>query len=392
MLTNKKDCTGCSVCSIVCTHNALIMRSDEHGSLYPVVDTSKCVNCGLCDKVCHIQSSHSTNTRTPRVYAAYLKNTDALSSVSSGGAFSAMAEAVIEAGGVVYGAAHVSLYCVKHIRVSCIDDLRCIKMSKYLESSLEDAFPKVKADLEAGVKVLFSGTPCQNAGLLTYLGKRNEGLTTCEVVCHGVPIWGVFKRYIYELESSYGSSVRSICYRDKSAGWNQNHIRIDFMDGTYISEKSNENRLHYAYCTGLFYRPSCSSCRYATLPRIADITLADYWLYNGELKKKNENRGISLVLCNNAKGEELFRAGCVKLVWEPSELKLALKSSRHLTHRPESSRYAEAFVHDAAFGYNVAYDKYMQKIVRDQRLRRVVLLPLLVAKKLVFTVIKRCNI
>lgn len=345
-IDDKRKCTGCGACATACPLNLIEMAEDKEGFLYPFIDVSKCVNCGKCERVCHLRKDvyeglEKTNERT--YYAAVAKDKDLLKEVSSGGAAWVMASRFVQNSGIVYGAAMDNNLEVKHIRVDNADDLNRIKRSKYLQSNTCGIFENVKADLTDGRKVLFTGTPCQIAGLYAYLGKDYADLFTIDIVCHGVPSSYMFRKYVEELEKKEGSQVSNIVFRDKSHGWSDNHYNIEFKNGKHKSQSSVIHPFHGVYLNGLISRPSCGECKYTKFPRVGDVTVADYWKYSGELKKSNGNQGISLVVLNTAKAKELMDITKDYLETDLSTEECVLDSCRHLTHTPKENAKRELF-------------------------------------------------
>jgi hypothetical protein len=310
----------------------------------------------------------TTNKDTLRVYAAYLSDLNQLNSVSSGGVFWALAKHTIERQGVVYGVKHPSLFDVYHGRAESLEQCIPFRRSKYLESNTRETFRQVKADLKQGRQVLFTGTGCQVAGLYGFFGGKNyPNLVTVEVVCHGVPSMNVFQTYVHELEMLRGKKVQEIIYRDKSRGWNQNCIRICFIDGTSEADLSSTTPIHRGYLSGYYNRPSCGRCRYASLPRAADITLADYWQYKGCLKENNQNLGISLVVCSSEKGAAYMESIKNDLILEPTSLKEAVDSCKHLSKPPMESCHRSEFLRRMK---EKGFHDTFYKLRRKERMRR----------------------
>lgn len=362
-IDDKRKCTGCGACATACPLNLIEMSEDKEGFLYPFVDVSKCVNCGKCEKVCHLQHDVCKGLdklENREYYAAVAKDKSILKEVSSGGAAWVIASRFVSEAGIVYGASMDENLEVKHIRVEKADDLNRIKRSKYLQSNTNGIFENVKADLAEGRKVLFTGTPCQIAGLYSYLGKDYENLLTIDIVCHGVPSSYMFRKYIEEIEKKERSSVSSIIFRDKSYGWSDNHYNIEFKNGKHKSQSSVIHPFHGVYLLGLISRPSCGECKYTRFPRVGDITVADYWKYSGELKKSNDNQGISLVVLNTDKAKVLLDITKDYLETDISTEESVLDSCRHLTHTPmENEKRAEFFDAVGQYGYLRTAKKYI---------------------------------
>ena len=364
-IIDKRHCSGCLSCMNECPIEAIGVHFDREGFFYPKVDERKCIHCGRCEKVCpYRREGHGTLTENKqsniKYYAAQLKNNQDLLQVSSGGAFWALAQAILEVNGVVYGAAQVKVGKVQHIRATTIAEAEKIRRSKYLQSDIGWCYRSVRNDLELGVSVLFSGTGCQVAGLYGFLKKKYSNLYTCEVVCHGVPsakIWDIYQK---EKEISVGSSMESVVFRDKSQGWSRNQYEIVYKNGLIEKEFSIKHAFHAGYLQGLFYRPSCGVCPFAKLPRIADITLADYWRYQGLLRPKGEDLGVSLVVVNNCQGEMLLRKAGKFLKVELADEQNAISSCRHLSHIPSENQKREVFIDTVLEeGYHVAAERYI---------------------------------
>jgi len=296
----------------------------------------------------------------PQFYAGQLKNKDDLLEVSSGGAFWAFSQTVIEAGGIVYGAVQEDVDHIFHYRAESIDDIKRIRRSKYFQSDIGFSYQQAKEDLKNGLKVLFSGTGCQIAGLKGYLNKEYDNLITCDVVCHGVPSRKVWKAYRKEKEEREGKKITNLVFRDKSAGWSHNQYKISFNDGSVEKEASTKQLFHAGYLKGLFYRPSCGSCRFSSLPRVADITLADYWKYIGRFRQSSCDLGVSLITVNSVKGDKLLKLSDKYMEFDITERELALRSCKHLDDHPTENPNREAFFNlFFESGYYAAASKYI---------------------------------
>lgn len=301
-LANKKDCTGCTACINVCAHKAIVMYADSEGFLYPTINESQCVQCGLCEQVCPVLTiTESGNTDQPIVYAMWHKH-DRVKS-SSGGAFSALARLIFSKGGKVYGAAFDENLVLQHVGISSIEELQKLRGSKYLQSNLGDIFKDVKKDLLEERWVLFCGTPCQIAGLKAYLRKSYKNLLTADLVCHGVPSQKIFDSYLMKLCKEIRiETIQNYGFR-KLDGWaispsikvNGKDISLYGINSLYM-EAFNKNAL---------FRESCYNCKFAKLPRIGDCTIADFWGLGRHSTPFNYDimKGISLILVNNEKGE-----------------------------------------------------------------------------------------
>lgn len=349
-IENKIQCCGCQACVNICPKKCIKMKLDKEGFEYPVVDEEKCIHCGLCEKVCHMHGDEIYEMNEPvkqlEFYAAYNKDIETMKKSSSGGIFWLLVQKIIEKKGIVYGAIQDSLYEVKHIRADNLEKAQKMRKSKYLQSHINDTYQMVKEDLRKGKYVLFSGTPCQIAGLYSFLGENQKKLYTCDVVCHGVPSIKVFKQYIECTEKKKKVKVKDICFRDKIHGWGPNYVSLKLENGKKISNVSIENTFQLGFLQNIYLRPSCYSCRYARLPRIGDISLADFWGYNGPLQKNNKNRGLSAIIISTQKGKELFEMIKSNIEYHEVEKEFLTSKSRHVYIHPEVNSQREEFFKD----------------------------------------------
>lgn len=341
---DRAGCTGCTACRNLCPNHAISMVMSPEGFWEAYVDQEKCSGCGLCKTVCHqIRMEPITVNDSPVYYAAVSKDLDNIENSSSGGIFYELCKGILGESGVVYGAVQQSILKVVHKRAETIEGVQAFRRSKYLESNLGTCYREVKIDLEKGKKVLFSGVGCQIAGLYCYLQKEYENLYTCEVVCHGIPSHLAYEKYLTEKERQFGDVICGINFRDKSFGWKDNAICEEFKNGRKELSFSSSHPLHSVYLKGINMRSGCGSCQYAHIPRIADITLADFWQYQGKLEDIHANRGISLVAVNNGRGKHLLHKISEFLDIEIVEEAMALKSCRHMNHSPVLHKSQGAF-------------------------------------------------
>lgn len=376
---DKRDCCGCTACAAICPKNAIAMTPDEDGFTYPVVDEAKCVHCGLCERVCAY-----TNDLPPRsekeVYAAASACTDVRES-ASGGLFAAFAQAVLQQGGAVYGCAmeyENGQLWPRHICVTEAENLIKLKGSKYVQSDMGNTYPDVRRRLEAGQTVLFSGTPCQVAGLRGYLGKAYDNLFAIDIICHGVPSGKLFRDYIAFEEQKQKAKICSFRFRDKSQGWKL-HGAMTLESGKPVYFEPEESSYYQMFLNSYTYRENCYRCPYASDHRPGDITIGDYWcveLVHPELLKENggaldHEAGVSCLIVNSIKGRQLlgrFGTGIVK--WE-SSYENASKYNRQLTapsqHKPER----EIVLPLSRDSYAKA-DKWYRRRLRPIKIRRAI--------------------
>lgn len=314
-IKDKTKCCGCTACASICPKRCISMKEDKEGFLYPEADASLCVECGACEKVCPVL--HAGELRKPlRCYAAKNMDAEVLKKSSSGGIFSLLAQyAIQEKHGVVFGAMWEGERVV-HGAIERLDDLSKLRGSKYVQSDLRNSFIQVADFLKEGRFVLFSGTPCEIAGLKSYLRKDYDNLITVDLACHGVPSPKVLALYIQELKQKYGVESLELNFKDKSTGWATYSVTAKSEDKTLFSERATENIYMKGYLHELFSRPSCHDCAFKSFRSGSDITLADFWGIKNVLPNYTSEDGVSLVLINSDKGNMFFATDedCIELV------------------------------------------------------------------------------
>lgn len=302
----KEDCCGCSACMNICPVGAITMTADEEGFKYPKIDEIKCIHCNLCRKVCDfVKVLDWKAMEFPNVYAAKQKSDKERAASQSGGLFAALSDAVLEAGGVVYGAAYDRDWNVQHKRAESKEARNEMRGSKYVQSDMKDNFYKVEKDLRAGRKVLFSGTHCQCAGLRSLLQMRHvktDNLYLVDIVCHGVPAPNVYKAFQSFMQKKHLGKIENFNFRNKNKyGWHSH------VESTVINGEEYDTKLY----VDLFYghnalRPSCYQCPYKHIVHLTDITISDYWGIEKWAPDFDDNKGVSLVLVNTPQGKNLF--------------------------------------------------------------------------------------
>jgi len=304
VLADRTHCTGCSACRSICPKDAISMARDGEGFAFPVADPEKCVHCGACTAVCPML--HAREHRPlPAVFAAWNREADVRRDSTSGGAFSALADYVLEGGGVVFGAALDGRQHLRHIACFRKEDLWRLRGSKYVQSDLDNVFREVKKCLETR-QVLFSGTPCQVDGLYRYLGGRPENLTTCDLVCHGVPSPGVWEDMARYIERKRGRELQTVRFRNKVEGWKNSHFTAVYDDGTVDTHPLYETEYGRGFGKALFLRPCCYRCPYAGMNRPGDFTLGDLWGLQPDELPEQQQKGVSLLLVNSPHGSFVF--------------------------------------------------------------------------------------
>lgn len=305
LLASLTDCTACAACVSVCPKGCISMHEDWEGFLQPTIDASVCVECHKCEKVCPILNPITIpEDFETKAYAAINKDDEVRAQSSSGGIFFPLAKWVIEQGGVVFGARWNDKWEVVHDFAEDLDGVKAFMRSKYVQSVVGDTLRQAKQFLDAGRWVLYSGTPCQLGGLRAYLGKEYEKLIQVDLICHGVPSPGVWRSY---LKDYFGKEkIVDINFRDKRDGWLGFQCVTTTTTTTIYCEKQMENPYFRGFLTNVFLRNSCYDCRFKSVSRNTDITLADYWGVYLFCPEMCDDKGTSLVLVQSSKGHEVL--------------------------------------------------------------------------------------
>ena len=369
----KKDCCGCSACADVCPINAIKMELDEEGFLYPKINEDICIHCGKCDKVCGFSPvmKRAMPFTLPKAYGVKHRNDRVRISSRSGAAFVAFSDIILKQGGVIYGAVMHADFSVSHVRADNYPQRNMMKKAKYVQSSTVGIYPNVECDLKAGKSVLFSGTPCQVAGLLAYLQENkidDSKLFCCDLVCHGVPSPAIWKNYVDYIQKKYKRKIIEANFRDKEFGW-------DSHCESFVLENCSKKVVSRDY-TDLFYdhimfRPACYNCQFANVYRPGDLTLADFWGIEKNDASFNDNQGVSLVLVNTAKGMELFEKAKQDFKWFECEITNCIQPTLVKPNTASSRR--EAFWNDYnRMNFSDFWKKYTKPLTMPMRLKKIV--------------------
>ena len=346
----REECFGCGACYQACPVQAISMEKDVEGFRYPVINNEACIHCNKCRKVCPaVDVNHSLN-QIQKAWGGYYNSNSVREQSTSGGAFTAIAEEWMKDGDVIFGAELQGSSNVMHSCISDIKELDKFRRSKYLQSDTKNTFQEVKEYLSNGKKVLFSGTPCQIAGLKNYVGthKNLDNLLLVEVVCEGVPTPKFTELYIKYLEKRFRKKVKGIDWRDKNKNkWDFEFMKITFDDESEYKISRWFNPFWSIWLQHLMSRPSCYSCPFATSERGADITIADLWgvhLYCPELYGKN--KGCSLVTCNTKKGLEFWEKAQERMYGHELEIADALRYQSPMRKHIDANPNREMFMSD----------------------------------------------
>ncbi len=301
---DRERCTGCTACACACPHEAISMERDREGFAYPVIDGAKCAGCGLCARICPVLKPRETH-HLPAAFAAWNRDGEVRRDSTSGGVFSALADFVLEGGGVVFGAALDDRQRLRHTACFSKKELWRFRGAKFLQSDLGLTFRLARECLETR-QVLFCGTPCQVSGLYAYLGGRPENLITCDLVCGGVPSPGLWEDMARSIEVRRKKGLQAVRFCNKVTGWQDSHLTLVYDNGTVDSCPFLRTEYGRAAAQGLLFRPSCYQCPYTSMARPGDFTLGDFLGLRPDELPEEQEKGVSLLLVNTSHGSHVF--------------------------------------------------------------------------------------
>lgn len=385
-IMDKKKCIGCQACLSVCPKKCITMQEDDEGFLYPTLKKKKCIECNLCLEVCPVLKNYSSSKNIHiKAYAAINRNDHIRMQSSSGGIFTSLAEIVIDQGGVVFGAAFNKDFSVNTIFVDNKEDVVALQGSKYVQSDVGDSFKLARDFLNAGILVLFSGTPCQIGGLYAYLQTDYKNLITVDLICHGVPSPLVWRKYLDYQKSDSQSEIESISFRSKKTGWKDYSLLFEFKNKEDRLINHNEDLFMRVFLSDLCLRPSCYNCLFKTKNRLSDITLADFWGIENILPNMDDNKGTSIVILNSLRGRYYFQQIAESIKYDNSfeynqiqrYNSAYLSSAKEPNDRKLFFRYIKKYNFDKAYiklKKNMQRKKIQTEIKKDfkkMRLRRI---------------------
>ena len=336
----RSACCGCESCANVCPQNCITMTQDAEGFFYPKINHEKCIKCGRCEKVCPSLNAREVPVKNlPLVLVAINPNEKIRRHSSSGGAFTALSENILNDGGIIFGAGFDENWHVKHMAAENLDALENLRGSKYVQSRIGNIFKRVKAEVESGRKVLFSGTPCQCAGLKYFLGKDFENLLIVGVMCHGVPSPLLWESYIEW--RGRGHEISRVNFRSKRFGWTTFQLEITFKDCGYYSKPNMKDFYIQEFLLNTILRPSCSVCKFRFPNLNCDILLGDAWGIQNFAPEVRDNRGASIIIVNNNKGLDYLKKA--RLVVKPINLNALIYNPFFFIPTPADERRQNFF-------------------------------------------------
>ena len=299
-ITDKKACTGCHACASVCPRKCITMRADGEGFLYPEADADVCIRCGACVRVCPVL--HPYEVRLPmKVFASRCADGEVRMQSSSGGVFTVLAQEVVRRGGVVFGARYDGCWQVVHTWADTLEGIARFRGAKYVQSIIGDTYRRARTFLRQGRWVLFTGTPCQIAGLKHFLHRDYDTLLTADVVCHGVPSPRVWQVYLDAINPRH-EPITALTMRDKSRGWSRYRMEIRTEGHCLYSGRASRNVFSRGFLADFYLRPSCHACPAKQGRSGSDLTLGDFWGIGGVCPSMDDDRGVSLVVIHSEKG------------------------------------------------------------------------------------------
>ena len=380
-ICSQEKCTGCGACVNVCPKKC-IKLIEKQGFLYPNINKKECIGCSQCVEYCPNNKENKNANGNPKVIAAFYAKCDSIKESTSGGIFPAIAEYVLKQNGKIYGAIMNENLEVYHKLAGTKQEYQKMRGSKYIQSDTKYTFFEVKELLENNTQVLYVGTPCQIAGLYSFLKNREyTNLITIDLVCHGVGSKRIFDNYVEYLENKYKSKITNIHFRSKKYGYDKFTVGIKFKNGREKYIRSiNDIYMSMYYKKGI-YRESCYTCRYARIPRIGDITLGDFAEIDCDSKvyKKSNNKGISLILLNNEKAQKIFDKIKNNLCWEERSLKEAIETNHNVGNPTVKPIYRDKILEDDEKNIKKLQIKYCKRrkreyialLIGEKNLRRI---------------------
>lgn len=306
----KHKCTNCMACYNICPSDAIEMIEDIDGFVYPSIVEDKCTHCGLCSKKCpalNLEQTKEISKRleNPLAYGGYINNEEIREKSSSGGVFSILSKYVLDKGGYICGARFTKGGICEHVIVDNWDDLAPLRGSKYVQSNINNCFKEIKKLLELDKYVLFTGTPCQVAGLYSVLGKDYEKLITIDLLCHGTPSQKVFREYLNDITNGHETDIKEIKFRAKPDGWRKPYFCVSGEDFS-ISRRTDDDDYMSAFTKNMILRKSCTDCQFNRLPRQGDFTIGDFWGVENFNKNIDDDKGTSAILINSTKANNIY--------------------------------------------------------------------------------------
>ncbi len=366
-----QNCALCGACFNACPVDAIRFSKAYLDFRYPEIDATRCVCCNQCEKACPILGDKSKlEDGYPIAFAAKSNDDSVRLRSSSGGAFFELASQMLRDGGYVCGAVFDENFHVRHIVSNTQEDIFRMMGSKYAQSDVGYCYREIKEKLTAGEKVLFSGCPCQVAGLRTYLGKSYKDLLLAELICHGIPSDQMLQTYIHMQEKKYGTMLKRMEFRNKTKGWHNSAVRMEFENHRIYSIPYTADAYTIGFLRNISLKSSCYDCHFRNFTAGSDIILGDFWGAEVELPE-DDNKGISAILVNSGKGMDVLDR--CNLTLTPANVETVIKYNRNLLCSAAPSPQRSSFYASAdTNGFEEAIRQYLeentiQKLKRQSR-------------------------
>ena len=355
-----RDCTLCGSCRNACPVDAIQFSKAYLDFHYPEIDADRCAHCGQCEKACPLLGSKGKpGAGYPVAFAARSTDDSIRLHSSSGGVFYALASQMLQDGGFVCGAVFDERFHVRHIVSDKQENLFRMMGSKYAQSDMGHCYREIKEKLRAGKRVLFSGCPCQVAGLRTYLGKNDTNLFLVELICHGIPSDQMLHAYISMREKKYGARLKRLEFRNKAKGWHNSSVRMEFENQRIYSESIAADAYMNGFLGNVTLKSSCYDCRFRSFAAGSDIILGDFWGAEAELPE-DDNKGISAVIVNTGKGMDILNHCNLTLI--STNVETIIKYNKNLIQSAEPSPRRGLFY---AYAENAGIEEAIQKHLEE---------------------------
>lgn len=373
-ITDKSQCTGCTACFSACSHKAISMQYDEYGQIYPKVSLELCTDCGLCEKVCPLLHQEripkDENLDSLEVKAIYNRDDEVRGKSTSGGTFSLLAQYIISIGGVVCAVRFDKNYHIYHSFFDTYDEIDPYRGSKYAQSELKDVFCQIKVYLKSR-PVLFVGTPCQIAGLKSYLIKDYDNLYTCDFICMSISSGKMWDEYIMDYQKQH--HIKRIVFKEKRIGWHKGDWRMLIEDekGEHFS-RGVKNAFFYTYLKHYSARPSCFSCIFRHCRHMSDFTIADCWGIDSVCPEFDDNKGCTSLILQSEKGKNVFETIKENANFMDFDIENVRQYNKHIEHQAAKPEDYEKFCEDYRLhGFMYAASKVMQNHNKQSFFNRI---------------------
>lgn len=365
-----EQCTLCGSCYNACPVDAISFKTLYLDFLYPAIDNSRCVGCDRCEKSCPILADkQEPESGYPIAFAARSRDEEARRKSSSGGVFYELASKILSEGGYICGAVFDDYFHVKHIVSNTQKDLYRMMGSKYAQSDMGMCFRQIKTLLDEGKNVLFTGCPCQVAGLRTYIGRKHPNLLLVELICHGIPSDQMLQTYIGMQEKKYGSRLKEMEFRNKEKGWHNSSVRMEFENGRVHSEPMTFDTYMQGYFRGVTLKESCVSCQFRGFKSGSDLTIGDLWGAEISIPDMDDNNGLSAVIVNSEKGTLFLNRS--KIIRRQFEINKILKYNQSLlTSFDEGAQRVAFYAYTERYDLERAIETFFQETLLQKAKRK----------------------